>query len=120
MKETKEKSFWIKLKEMFVDNFIFSKRNKIALPKGKIESKNETIKTEDNHFVSNLKDSIDEKNKYIIQLQHDFEDGKIEEDSISSEDIEKLKELYNNQIIELKNSIETCKNKIIKIKNNRK
>ena len=62
-----------------------------------------------------MKDNIDEK-KELLKLQKDFRSGKIKEEDIPQEQLEKLKKLYNIQIEFLEKSIECDKQKILKMK----
>lgn len=58
----------------------------------------------------------DKEKQRLLKLQQDFSEGKITEEEISEEDIEKLCELYDNQINEIEKSTEEYKNKIIKMR----
>lgn len=49
-------------------------------------------------------------------MQKLFKAGKITEDDLAEKDVNKLKKLYNNEILRLKKSIEEYKNKILNIK----
>ena len=62
-----------------------------------------------------MKDNLDEK-KELLKLQKDFRSGKIKEEDIPQEQLEKLKKLYNIQIEFLEKSIECDKQKILKMK----
>lgn len=62
-----------------------------------------------------MKNNLKNK-KELLNLQKDFRSGKIKEEEIPQEQLEKLKELYNIQIDFLEKSIECDKQKILNIK----
>ena len=68
---------------------------------------------------NNIRIVQDEEIIRILELQKLFKAGEIKEKDLSSEDIIKLKTLYNNKINQLKYSIQNYKNKIVKIKNSK-
>lgn len=53
----------------------------------------------------------------LIELQKLFRYGEIKEKDIPKQQLEELKKLYHKQISFLENSIETDRQKILKIKN---
>ena len=112
-----EKSFWNKIKQFFIDIFSKNGKEKPLLPESTINIARNVEPNVNNEFAMGLKVQTEEKNIYIIQLQKDFEEGKIDEKDISEQDKSKLEELYKEQIEALKKSIESYKNKILKIKN---
>lgn len=67
-------------------------------------------------IIENIKVDINKEDIRIYKLQKLFKAGKITEDDLSKEDVDKLKKLYNNQIKQLKKSIEEYKNKILTIR----
>ena len=52
----------------------------------------------------------------LLELQKKYRNGEIEEENMSKEEIEQLKELYKQQIKALEESIEEDKNKILEIR----
>ena len=58
----------------------------------------------------------DEEKQRLLKLQQEFSAGNIDEEDISEEDTEKLCELYDEQIAEIKKSTEMYKKKIIEIR----
>jgi hypothetical protein len=58
-----------------------------------------------------MKDNLE-----LLKLQKEFRSGKIKEEDIPKEQLEKLKELYQSQIEFLENSIESDKQKILDIR----
>lgn len=64
-----------------------------------------------------------EKDKDLLNIQEKFENGKLNEEDLSNEEKQELIKLYREQINDLeknidyyKTNLETCKNKIIKLK----
>jgi len=53
----------------------------------------------------------------LMKLQEQFEAGEISEDDLSSEQVQSLTKLYNEQIDNLKASIKNCKEEILLVKN---
>ena len=58
----------------------------------------------------------DKEKQRLLKLQQEFSAGNIAEEDISEEDTEKLCELYDEQIAEIKKSTEMYKKKIIEIR----
>ena len=56
------------------------------------------------------------ENREILELQQKYRKGYIKEEEIPKDKLEKLKELYKNQIKFLEDSIEEDKKKIIDIR----
>lgn len=73
----------------------------------KIEAPKESINNQENKnvFQDNLKSSVNDKMR-LLNIQKEIKEGNISEKDLDSEDINKLKKLYCQQILELANSIE--------------
>lgn len=67
----------------------------------KIEAPKENI----NNFQDNMKNNNDNRMK-LLNLQNEIKNGNISEEDLDSKDVNLLKELYCEQILELANSIE--------------
>lgn len=65
-------------------------------------------------IIGNLK--YNNESSELLELQIKFESGKIEEEDLSEEQVENLKELYKNQIGDLNQAIDNYKNRILKLK----
>lgn len=88
-----------KLKKLFKNLLNKKKTNKmLLLPEATQISKKE-IKEE-------IIIPLDQERERIIKLQRKFQNQEIQEQDISTEDMDKLKKLYNTQIRDLKNKIE--------------
>ena len=66
----------------------------------------EANKTQNKEIKGEIIIPLDQERERIKKLQHKFQNGEIEEQDISTEDLEKLKKLYNTQINDLRNKIE--------------
>ena len=64
-----------------------------------------------------LVQSMQLNNSSLLELQKLFRNGVIKENDIPKEHLHELKKLYHEQINILENSIETDRQKILKIKN---
>lgn len=64
-----------------------------------------------------LVQSMQSNNSSLLELQKLFRNGVIKENDIPKEQLHELKKLYHEQINILENSIETDRQKILKIKN---
>lgn len=65
-----------------------------------------------NNFIENITISENEEQKRLKELKKLYDNREIEEENISNEDIDKLIEMYNNEIKELKIDTKIRKNKI--------
>lgn len=79
----------------------------------KIEAPNENINNQvnTNVFQDNLKDSANDRMR-LLNIQKEIKAGNISEKDLNSKDINLLKNLYCEQILELANSIEYYTKKI--------
>lgn len=68
-----------------------------------------------NNFIENITISENEEQKRLKELKKLYDNREIEEENISNEDIDKLIEMYNNEIEELKIDTKIRKSKIEKI-----
>lgn len=86
-------------------NFFKRIFGKIDIPK--IEAPKESINNQESKsvFQDNLKSSVNDKMR-LLNIQKEIKEGNISEKDLDSEDINKLKKLYCQQILELANSIE--------------
>ena len=66
----------------------------------------ETISEEKKAFEESIIVKKDEERERILELQKRFREGKLNPEDITEEDIDKLTELYNEQISELNKQIE--------------
>lgn len=111
----KKESFISRIKSFFCNLFKKNKQEKeeiiqdIVIPKEKDKNFSNAIKIE----------SVKEKDK-IQLIQNKIDNGILDEDSIyqaiknlTQEEISSLKELYNNQILEIERNINEYKTKII-------
>lgn len=104
-----------KIKEFFRNIFGINNQRYIEAPKEKVEPIN-NMKLQRN---INFKDEIavaDEEEKRILKLQKDFRAGLIEEEELSDEEFNLLSKLYESQIENTKQSIQTYKNRIMFVK----
>lgn len=79
-----------------------------------VESKKELNEMEKNNFKESIEVKEDEEELKIIKLQTEYKAGNIREEDMTDEEHEKLIDLYKKQNKELKEKIETKKNKIRK------
>ena len=74
-----------------------------------------------NDFLRSLKDIENEENE-LLNLQKQYRSGKIKEKEMTKDQIKRLCNLYDKQILELKKSNDTRKQKFLeyrkKLKNN--
>lgn len=74
-----------------------------------------------NDFLRSLKDIENEENE-LLNLQKQYRSGKIKEKEMTKDQIKRLCNLYDKQILELKKSNDTRKQKLLeyrkKLKNN--
>ena len=74
-----------------------------------------------NDFLRSLKNIENEENE-LLNLQKQYRSGKIKEKEMTKEQIKRLCNLYDKQILELKKSNDTRKQKLLeyrkKLKNN--
>lgn len=68
-----------------------------------------------NNFIENITISENEEQKRLKELKKLYDNREIEEENISNEDIDRLIEMYNNEIQELKIDTKIRKSKIEKI-----
>lgn len=68
-----------------------------------VEEKEEEIKST---FEESIVVKKDEERERILELQKRFREGKLNPEDVTEEDIDKLTELYNEQIAELNKQIE--------------
>ena len=99
-----------KIKKFFKN--LFSK-NKIELKEQIYEQKNEK-----EEFINSVKIEEDAERRRLINLQNLILEDLVEEEELPQEDIQALHELYNKQILELKDSINDYKQKILKLRMN--
>lgn len=71
------------------------------------ESPEETnIMDEKSTFEASIMVKKDEERERILELQRRFKEGKLNPEDVTEEDIDKLTELYNEQIADLNKQIE--------------
>ncbi len=75
--------------------------------------------TKKSDFLDDIK-LVNKPNKTLEDLQYLIRNKQIKEEDLSEKEIIALKELYQTQISELKQSIKACKGRILKLKNKSK
>ena len=98
-----KKSIFRKISEFFKK--IFSKKE--------VLSKEVIITNEkNNNFLENIQIKEDKEELKLLQLKQQYENGEIDEEEISDEDVDKLCELYKKETDELNADTERRKNHI--------
>ena len=98
-----KKSIFRKISEFFKK--IFSKKE--------VLSKEVIITNEkNNNFLENIQIKEDKEELRLLQLKQQYENGKIDEEEISDEDVDKLCELYKKETDKLNADTERRKNYI--------
>ncbi len=98
-----KKSIFRKISEFFKK--IFSKKE--------VLSKEVIITNEkNNNFLENIQIKEDKEELRLLQLKQQYENGEIDEEEISDEDVDKLCELYKKETDELNADTERRKNHI--------
>lgn len=85
------------------------KRNTLALNKAEITDSEENSKQKET-FLNDIK--IDDMEENIIIMQKNLENGVINEDKLTIEQVKKIKDLYCKQILDLLYSIRNYKIKL--------
>lgn len=98
-----KKSIFRKISEFFKK--IFSKKE--VLPKEVI-----ITNEKNNNFLENIQIKEDKEKIRLIQLKQQYENGEIDEEEISDEDVDKICELYKKETDELNADTERRKNHI--------
>ena len=98
-----KKNIFRKISEFFKK--IFSKKE--VLPKEVI-----ITNEKDNAFLENIQIKEDKEELRLLQLKQQYENGEIDEEEISDEDVDKLCELYEKEADELNADTERRKNHI--------
>lgn len=112
----KNQTFFSRIKnkiKSFLENLFFEEVEEIVEDEEKL--KNE--KDEKNEFIKGIKIEEDPERIRLFKLQDMIRYRQIDEKDISSEDVSKLRELYQEQIDNLRNLIDNHKNEIEIIKN---
>lgn len=89
-----------KIKSFFKNLF---KKKEQEVQVDKVEEKGEEVKSA---FEESIVVKKDEERERILELQKRFREGKLNPEDVTEEDIDKLTELYNEQIEELNKQIE--------------
>ena len=76
----------------------------------------DVMSIKNNDFTSSIKIEENNEEKELLKLQEKFEQGIIQEEDLSQEQVDKLEQLYNKQIEELNEKFLDNKDKIISIK----
>ena len=76
----------------------------------------DVMSIKNNDFTSSIKIEENNEEKELLKLQEKFEQGIIQEEDLSHEQVDKLEQLYNKQIEELNEKFLDYKDKIISIK----
>lgn len=87
-----------KIKSFFKN--LFKKKEKT------VEDPQENIVEEKSAFEESIAVKTDDDRARILELQQKFREGKLTADDVTEEDVNKLTELYNEQIAELNKQIE--------------
>lgn len=69
-----------------------------------------------NNFKQNIKIKENKEKTRLLKLQKEFSEGKIAEEDINENDIQKLHYLYDEQIEELNKSTENYRKRILEIR----
>lgn len=106
-----ENSIFYKIKAFFKK--LFRRKEEYAI------QREEQVEIDNNDTNQNLKGSfresirnIENEETKLLELQKNFDNGEIDEEDLSQEQIDKLESLYNKQIAELEKSNESRKAKI--------
>lgn len=118
-KNTYEKSLvkvniFDRIKLFFRNLFKNSTLEEDIITENVIEEKNNLVK--ENNFINNIKLSEKKLNLRLQKMSKDLESGKIIEEDLCEQELQELREFYQQQIEEKKDLIENYKNRIIKIK----
>ncbi|MCL2383580.1 MAG: hypothetical protein FWC79_05530 [Oscillospiraceae bacterium] len=100
-----------RIKEFIKNKFNINRK---LLEDGSINNKVDADSTKKLKFDVAIKNE-DKETIRILELQQRFSNGFIEEDDISEEDHDKLNELYDKQIIEIKGRIEKQRQEFLEI-----
>ena len=111
-----KKSIFYKIKKFFAKMFKGKNAytNEPQLENVK-ENEETSINTPKNNFIEEVRD-IENDETRLLKLQKQFDNGEIDKSQLSEEQIDKLIELYKEQITNLE---ESNKNRIEKIKNHK-
>ncbi len=104
-----EESIFVKIKNLFKNLF---KKKVIVEPKIRENS----IANDKGSFKQNIIVEEDKEKVRLLKLQDEFEKGNIAEEDITEGDIEKLHELYDEQIEAINKETEMYKKRILEIK----
>ncbi len=101
-----KKNIFRKISEFFKK--IFSKKE--------VLSKEVIITNEkNNNFLENIQIKEDKEELRLLQLKQQYENGEIDEEEISDEDVDKLCELYKKETDKLNADTERRKNHIVQM-----
>ena len=110
-----KKSVFLKIKN-FLKN-LFDKNIVVEEDTRFVSTANDfKMKKKQNDFLKNLK-NIDNTENKLLELQNMYRQGKIDENDMTKEQIELLCNLYDKQIIHLKESNEIRKQKLFEYRN---
>ena len=74
------------------------------------------VRKEKEDFLNSIRINQDSEKLILLKLQRDYEENKITEDDMTREQIRKLKELYNEQILKLQNDYKRYRKKALKLR----
>ena len=121
MKDSNTENNLIKYEEGFfhrIKNFfkrLFKKEEVIVVNSdNELQEKVLNVESKTNVFKDELK--YKDESKALLDLQNQFELGKIKEEDLTEEQVQGLRSLYNQQIENLKNSIENYRKEILTLK----
>ncbi|NLC87320.1 MAG: hypothetical protein GX682_00845 [Clostridiaceae bacterium] len=112
----KNQTFFSRIKnkiKSFLENLFFEEVEEIVEDEEKLKNEED----EKNEFIKGIKIEEDPERIRLFKLQDMIRYRQIDEKDISSEDVSKLRELYQEQIDNLRNLIDNHKNEIEIIKN---
>lgn len=109
-----ENSIFYKIKTFFKRFFFKSEKLVKEERIEEVKIQNENNKT--NSFLEDIKVKENKELKELLYLQKLFKMGRIKEKNLSKEERIGLEKLYNQQIYDLKKSINGYKNKIVSIR----
>ncbi|MCL2859803.1 MAG: hypothetical protein FWF46_04445 [Oscillospiraceae bacterium] len=110
-----KESILVKIKKIFKS--LFSNKN-LTLSKAKMNQPSDgfvSLKTNDKEFIKTIKTQHDENKVRLLNLQNKFSNGEIKEEDISEEDANLLREMYEQQIEDLKEEVSKYKEEIFKM-----
>lgn len=108
---TKEDSIFIKIKKFFKRIFLKKEVKSINV----VEDQEICSSKEKENFKKDIR-KIEDENIKLLKLQKQYIDGQVKEEELSKEQVNKLCELFDKQILNLKKSNEILEKRILEYK----